>query len=311
MLRCLERKSKKIGLWSLLQSKNGLKQLWDQLRQLPHVGVTETALEQFFEGWTEGIKKKYDQDICEKFEAFVAYYMGTFGSKPQEWSSVFIPETEDDLTVLYQKTTNGSESNNRLLNRFLKTYTQGSLLTMTRYLRDLFMYHLEEMNKYESGAKKTQLSSYYKVLCKLTLRVQAQKEFGVIETGEHVTAACLKLLAAEAEAEKQSESIGIFRLWCQNLILEDPRMNIYFRHVAVMPSFKKSHVIRPGSLNSQNSNENQYLNVINQSTDESFIESEDSILHSTLTEVSLEQNPQNELNFISPSELSSNDNQVV
>ena len=317
-MRCLERKARKIELWSLLQSKSGLNGFWNQLRMLAHLGVTESALDDYFEAWKVSVRQKYDETTSEKFEAFCTYFMRTFGSKPQEWSSVFIPESEADLNILFTKTTNGSEANNRTLNRFLKSYTQGSLLTISRYIRDLFEYHLIEMNKYESGQKKTQLSSHYKTLCKLTLRVKAQKTFGVIETGADVAACCLKLLAAEAEAEKQSETIGKFRLWCQSIILEDPRLNIFFKDIAVIPNFKKSSaqsnaINRAIQQNNQNpdANVNQYFNLINQSSDESYLESESTNTHSTLTEFSIEQNPVNELNFISPSEIIINDEQVI
>ena len=95
-------------------------------------------------------------------------------------------------------------------------------------------------------------------------------------------------------------------------------MNIFFKDIAVIPNFKKSNaqsnaINRAIQQNNQNpdANVNQYFNLINQSSDESYLESESTNTHSTLTEFSIEQNPVNELNFISPSEIIINDEQVI
>ena len=105
-------------------SKNGLLyNFWQQLRQLPYIGLDEGQFNEFLLSWEIKVnaESKYE-NLRDGFMAVTKYLSSYYGPKVELWSVLAVPQDESEKRLIFANTTNALESLHRQLN-FMKKFS--------------------------------------------------------------------------------------------------------------------------------------------------------------------------------------------
>lgn len=248
-LRSAEKRLQKLKIWDAVQ-KGGINRMWKEFKVIGYLGVNEEQFNMWIETWRSFVADHVilDEDSFNKFFDYLNKSFG--GDKLASWSKLEIANDEDDKWRLYNDSTNGQESLNRVLNRYCKNYKRKSLTTAVKHVHKFLSNQVDEYELFVAApTARKPLSQFYNTLARaITRQDTLRKNIIDMTTKSDIAIMCSHLIQAEHLADEKSHSISTFCEFARLSVLQCPSLSFLVKDVIEMPNYKLPYKFKRANL---------------------------------------------------------------